>query len=135
MLSSREPQNRNQLAAENYAVKRRPIEYWTENGFSIIRLRDLDDSIVAVGSKHSFVVRDPHEYELEITVDISDAAVAEIISRSRGRLSLNSTFWICCAERHLASYLWENDGHPPEARLRVEALTLADLDLARRWAS
>ena len=135
MLSSREPQSRNQVAAENYAVKQHPIEYWTENGFSIVRLCDINESVTAGGTKHSFVVRDPHGYELEITVDISDAAVAEIISRSSGRLSLISSYWICCAERHLADYLWENDDYPPEARLKVEVLTLDDLNLARRWGN
>jgi|SRR5437660_12614897 len=110
-----------------------PIQYVTENGFSIIRLCDINESITAEGTKHSFVVRDPHGYELEITVDISDSAVAEIGSRSRWRLSLNSSYWICCAERHLADYLWEHDDYPPEARLKVEVLTLNDLNLARRW--
>ena len=84
----------------------RPIEFLTENGFSIIRLCDIDESIPAGGTKHSFLVRDPHGYELEITVDISDSAVAEIISRSIGRLSL-------------ADYLWDDDDYPPEARLKV----------------
>ena len=133
MLSSQERENRNQLAAENYAVKQHPIEYLTANGFSIIRLSDNDESITAGGSKHFFVVRDQQGSELEITVNISDAAVAEIVSRSSGRLSLDSSYWICCAERHLANYLCENDDYPPEARLSVEELTLDDLSLARRW--
>ena len=115
------------------AEEQRPIEFLTENGFSIIRLCDIDESITAGGTTHSFVVRDPHGYELKVTVDISDSAVAEIISRSSGRLFLNSSYWICCAERHLANYLWENDDYPPEARLEVEMLTLDDLNLARRW--
>lgn len=127
-------QSRNQLAAEYHAVKQRPIEYLTENDFSIVRLSDIDESITAGGTKHTFVVRHPRGYELGITVDISDSAVAEIISRSRGRLSLDSSYWIYCAERHLANYLWENDDYPPEAKLIVEVLTLDDLDLARRWS-
>jgi len=126
-------QSRNQIAAEYYAVKRRPIEYLTENGFSIVRLSDIDESITAGGARHSFVVRDPRGYEMEIAVDISDSAAAEIISRSSERLCLSSSYWICCAERHLANYLWEHDDYPPEARLLVQALTLDDLDLARRW--
>jgi hypothetical protein len=135
MLSSQEPQSRNQVAAGNYAAKQHPIEYLTENGFSLIRLCDTDESISTTGAKHSFVVRDPHGYEREITVDICDSAAAEIISRSSGRLSPNSSYWICCAERHLANYLWENDDCPPEARLKVEVLTLDDLNLARRWGN
>lgn len=112
-----------------------PIQYVTENGFSILRLSDIDKSITSKGTEHSFLVRDPQGYELEITVDISDSAVAEIISRSRWRLSPNSSYWLCCAERHLADYLWENDDYPPEARLKVEALTLNDLNLARHWGN
>lgn len=126
---------RRQVTPDCLANKPSPIQYVSENGFSIIRLCDIDESITAEGTKHFFVVRDPHGYELAITVDVSDSAVAEIISRSGGRLSLNSSYWICCAERHLADYLWENDDYPPEAKLEVEVLTLNDLNLARRWES
>jgi hypothetical protein len=130
MAVSKRPVIPDCLATESY-----PIQYVTENGFSIIRLCNIDESIRAGGTKHSFVVRDPHGYELAITVDISDSAVAEIVSRSSGRLSLSSSYWICCAERHLATYLWENDDYPPEARLKVEVLTLNDLNLAPRWGN
>jgi hypothetical protein len=44
-------------------------------------------------------------------------------------LSFNSSYWICCAERHLADYLWENNDNPPKARLKVEVPTLSDLNL------
>jgi len=126
-------QMKNVLASESSPARHRPIEYQTENGFAIIRLCDVDESVSMAGTKHSFIVRDPHGYELEITVDITDAAVAEVIRRSRGRLTLESSYWISCAERHLATYLWENDDYPPDAKLTVSQLTLDDLDLARRW--
>ena len=127
--------SRRQVSPGCSANESSPIQYVTENGFSIIRLCDIDKSIMAGGTQHFFVVRNPRGDELEMTVDISDSAVAEIISRSSGRLSLNSSYWICCAERHLADYLWENDDYPPEARLKVEVLTLNDLNLARRWGN
>jgi hypothetical protein len=127
--------SRRQVTPDCLVNESSPIQYVTENGFSIIRLCDIDESITDGGAEHSFVVRDPHGYELEITVDISDSAVAEIISRSSGRLSLNSSYWICCAERHLADYLWENDDYPPEARLKVEVPILDDLNLSRRWGN
>jgi len=111
----------------------RPIEYLTENGFSIIRLSDIDKSIPAVGATHEFLVRDPHGYELHITVEISRDAIAEISWRSRGRISNESSYWLSLAERHLATYLWENDDYPPGARLEVDDLSLDDIDLARRW--
>ena len=110
-----------------------PIEYLTENGFSIIRFCDLDQSISATGTNHQFLVRDPKGYELQIGVDVSDSAIEEIVRRSRGRISNGSSYWISCTERHLATYLWENDDYPPGAKLTVNQLTLDDLDLAIRW--
>ena len=121
-------------AVPNTSVEpRRPIEFLTENGFSIIRLSDIDKTIPAVGASHEFLVRDPHGYELHITVQISSDAIAEIVRRSRGRISNDSSYWICFAERHLATYLWENDDYPPDATLSIDQLTIDDLDLARRW--
>ena len=111
----------------------RPIEYLTENGFSIIRLSDIDKSIPAVGATHEFLVRDPHGYELHITVQISSDAIAEVGWRCRGRISNESSYWINLAERHLATYLWENDDYPADAKLEVNDLTLDDIDLVRRW--
>jgi hypothetical protein len=110
-----------------------PIEFLTENGFSIIRLSDIDRSIPAVGPTHEFLVRDPHEYELHITVQISSDVIAEVGWRCRGRISNESSYWISLAERHLAAYLWESDDYPPDAKLEVDDLTLDDIDLARRW--
>jgi hypothetical protein len=110
-----------------------PIEYLTENGFSIIRLCEIDKSISATGTSHQFLVRDPNGYELQIAVDVSDSAIEQIVRRSRGRISNDSSYWISCTERHLATYLWENDDYPPDAKLTVNQLTLDDLDLAIRW--
>lgn len=115
------------------AEPQRPIEYLTENGFSIIRLSDIDKTIPSVGATHEFLVRDPHEYELHITVQILSEAIAEVGWRCRGRISNESSYWISLAERHLANYLWENDDYPPDACLTVDHLTLDDIDLARRW--
>jgi len=134
MLSSTEmSQITNQLTTDNYAVESRPIEYLTENGFSIIRLSDINKSIPAVGATHEFMVRDPHGYELHITVEISSEVIAEIDMRCRGRITKESSYWIALAERHLATYLWENDAYPPDAHLTADQLTLDDIDLARRW--
>src|SRR5260370_42714422 len=97
--------SRRQVSPDRLANDSSPIQYVTENGFSIIRLCDIDESITAGGTKHSFAVRDPHRYELEITIDHSDSAVAAILSRSRGRMSLSSSFWICSAERLIVNIL------------------------------
>jgi hypothetical protein len=121
-------------AIPNTSVEpRRPIEFLTENGFSIIRLSDIDKSIPAMGATHEFLVRDPHGYELQITVQILSNPIAEIDRRSWGRISMKSSYWIALAERHLAAYLWESDDYPAEARLEVNDLILDDIDLARRW--
>lgn len=123
------------LVTEPSLSERHPIEFLTENGFSIIRLSDIDRSIPAVGATHEFLVRDPHGHEPHITVQISSDAIKEIGRRRLGRLSNESSYWINLAERHLATYLWENDDYPPDARLKLDQLTLDDLDYARRWKS
>ena len=111
----------------------RPIELITENGFSIVRASELDGAKPSIAGKYEFVVRDAHGDQLEITVEIDGKVVIEITLRSRGRISNKSSYWICCAERHLAEYVWENDACPPDERLRVEWLTPRDINLAIRW--
>jgi hypothetical protein len=122
-----------QVIPDTSAQARRPIEYLTENGFSIIRCCDVDPSFLMDGPEHRFIVRDTDGYELEITVDILPGAVAEVVGRSRGRISPASSYWLACAERHLAEYLWEHDDYPADGTLKVEELTLDDIDLTRRW--
>jgi len=121
------------LTTDPSPARQRPIEVQTENGFAIIRLSDVNRSVSIEGTRHYFIVRDPNGYELDITVDISDAVVAEVRRRCRGRITLASSFWINCAERHLTEYLWEYEDYPPDGRITVDQLTLEDIDLARRW--
>lgn len=114
-------------------AKPEPIQYLTENGFSIIRHCDVDGSAPQGGQEHAFIVRDPDGYELYITVTISAEAEADAILRSRGRITYESSFWLCMAERHLAEYLWEHDDYPPDAKLFVDQLTPTDVDQSQRW--
>jgi len=118
---------------ELYPAKREPIEYLTENDFRIIRRCDVDDSIPKDGLEHCFIVRDPDGYELDITVTFDTRAAAEVIERSRRRIAFESSFWVTAAERHLAEYLWEHNDWPPAGNLRIEQLTLDDIDMAGRW--
>jgi len=111
----------------------RPIEFQTDNGFSIIRLSDINNSIPATGLVHQFLVRDPDGFELEVTVEISETLANALAWRSRGRLSRDSSFWLYCAERHLAEYLWDNEDYPPDGKIIVNEPILDDLNLARRW--
>ena len=124
-----------ELVRNSEAAQPRPIELITENGFSIVRGRDLNGAASREDGSYTFVVRDPHGYELEIAVAIERSAVLEVFKRSAGRISTDNSYWICCAERHLSDYLWEQDGYPPADSLKVERLTPDDLDLARRWQS
>ncbi len=125
---------RNELLRTDRAVGNiKPIEFQTQNGFSIVRLSEIDDSVPDVGFVHRFIVRDPDGFELEITVEIAENLTHEVIRRSRGRLSQDSSYWIYCAERHLAEYLWENEDYPPDGKLMVDQPTPDDIDLAWRW--
>jgi hypothetical protein len=114
-------------------ARRRPIELITENGFSIIRVADLDEAAARPTGAYVFRVQDPNNYEIEITVEFDPRFRSEIGLRSLGQLSTTSSYWICCAERHLAAYLWENDDYPPDATLRVGDLSLDDINLSHRW--
>lgn len=121
------------LEVETAAARVRPIELITENGFSIVRASELDGAMPSPAGKYEFVVSDAQGHQIEITVEIDGKVVIEITLRSRGRISSQSSYWICCAERHLADYLWEEDSYPPDGKLTVEELTLEDLNLANRW--
>jgi hypothetical protein len=111
----------------------RPIEFLTENGFSILRLWEIDRTPPPLNGAYRFLVRNPQKSEREITVAITDELVMQATMHSRGRILLYSSFWIFCAERHLAIYLWENDDYPPEDRLNMNLLDPDDCDLALRW--
>jgi hypothetical protein len=118
-----------------YPARPEPIQYLTENGFRIVRRCDVDDSFPPDGIEHCFIVRDPDGYELDITVKFDTRAAAEVIQRSRRRITFESSFWVNAAERHLAEYLWEQNDYPPNAHLTISQLTLDDMDLATRWDS
>jgi hypothetical protein len=121
------------LEVDDAAARCRPIELITENGFSIVRATEFDGRGPLLAGKYEFVVCDSRGHQLEITVEVDGKVSVEITLRSRGRITGQSSYWICCAERHLADYLWENDGYPPNERLRVEWLTPRDVILAIRW--
>lgn len=128
-------QSRNQIAGEYCATEHRPIEFLTENGFRVVRLCEIDNSIPADGLRHLFLVRDPDGFELEITVDVAEKVAHALTSRSSGRLTADSSYWVGCAERHLAEHLCEQEDYPADARLIVDQPSLDDLNLARRWGT
>ena len=81
------------------------------------------------------MVRHPQSLEREIIVEIADKLVLEIELKTRGRVLPGNTYWICCAERHLATYLWENDDCPSGDKLCVDRLDPADVMSAIRWGT
>jgi hypothetical protein len=111
----------------------RPTELVTENGFSILRPWEIDRVPPPMSGDFQFLVRNPENVERVIAVEIADDAVVQVEVVTRLRILLSSSFWICCAERHLATYVCENDDYPPGDRLRVEQLDPEDCISAIRW--
>jgi hypothetical protein len=110
-----------------------PIELLTENGFSIVRPWEADESYTPSGGKCRFFVTDGETTELEIKTETSPQLMFETSLCTRGRIQPSSSFWICCAERHLANYVWEHDAFPEGHELLVETLDPEEVILARRW--
>ena len=108
------------------------IEFITENGYSIVRPWESRGLPAPADGKCCFGVSDGF-IEREITVEVSRRMVAEISLRTRGRIGLSNSFWICCAERHLANYVSEHADFPERNELIVESLDREDILLAMRW--
>ena len=123
------------LKPESSPANTRPIELLTENGFSILRLWEINREPVPLAGRYTFIVRHPPNPEREITVEIADELVVEIELKTAGRVLTGSTFWICCAERHLATYLWESDDCPLGDSLCVSQLNPEDVMSAIRWGT
>ena len=110
-----------------------PIEFITENGFSIVRPWESGNSPQPAAGRCRFAVSDGF-IERDVTVEISRSAVTEISLRTRGRIQFSNSFWICCAERLLANYVSEHADFPDDDKLIVEKLDREDILLALRWA-
>lgn len=111
----------------------KPIEFVTENGFAIVRQWETDGSQAPTEGRFQFLVRDPHNVECVVTVDVANALFVETAFDTRGRIEFSSSFWICCAERHLADYLTEHEGCPDGEILTVDRLDPEEVMLAKRW--
>ena len=123
---------------ENYrpdelAARSRPIELLTENGFSIIRSWEIDGVPPPATGGFRFRVRNAESAEREIIVQISRATLESIRLETHGRLTPGNSFWISCAERHLATHLWEKGDYPPGDKILIEQLDPDDLISAIRW--
>ena len=109
-----------------------PIEFITENGFSIVRPWESGKSPRPTGGRCRFGVSDGF-IERNVTVEISRSAVTEISLRTHGRIELSDSFWVSCAERHLANYVSEHADFPEDDELIVERLDREDILSALRW--
>ena len=125
--------SRKQSRPDPLAQTTAPIKYLTENGFSIIRLSDIDPSVVNTPGECGFLVQDERDVEREIKVNFSQDLITRIRLRRRGALSDKSVFWLVCAESCLASYLWEKNEYPPDGRLAISELSPDELMLALHW--
>ncbi len=109
-----------------------PIEFITENGFSIVRPWESGNSPMPADGRCRFGVSDGF-IEREVTVEVSHRVLTEISWRARGRIEMSDSFWICCAERHLANYVSEHGDFPDDEELIVEKPDREDVLLALRW--
>ena len=124
---------RNEEALQSRRAQPPPVEFVTENGFSIMRLCEVDPSARDTADECRFVVHNPNGWERQVTVEFNEDLIALIQQRRHRPLSLSSSFWLECAERQLATYLWQSDSCPPEGRLIVSELSSDYLLLARHW--
>ena len=109
------------------------IEYVTANGFSIVRPWEAGGAPKPTGGTFRFAVSDAEGKERQVNVQISERLIAKTTFRTRGRIQSSSSFWICCAERHLAKYVWEQDASPESDSLLVETLDPEEVILALSW--
>jgi hypothetical protein len=126
--------SRRQINPDRLANETSPIQYVTENGFSIVRLSEVDGSVVDTASACRFLVRNERGWEREVTVHFEESIVAKIQSRRRSRLLDTSVLWLVCAEKCLATYLWERDDYPAGGRLIISELAADELLLATHWS-
>jgi hypothetical protein len=126
--------NRRQVIPNSLAKETSPIQYLTENGFSIIRLCEVDGAVVDTASECRFLVRNERGWEREVAVHFEESIVAKVQSRRRSRLLDSSVLWLVCAEKCLATYLWEKDDYPSGGRLVISELRADELLLAMHWS-
>jgi hypothetical protein len=107
------------------------IKVVTENGFVIERFCEREASKTDSASGCHFIVRGPNDEERHVTVVFSEDPVGVIRSMQRSnRLSLDSHFWLECAESQLADYLWTKNDYPPGELLIIFDLLDQNLRLA-----
>ena len=126
--------NRRQVIPDSLAKEVSPIQYITENGFSIIRLCDVDKSVTDTPRECRFLVRNERGWEREVTVAFEERLIAQIQRQRRVPLLDTSVLWLVCAEQCLATYVWEKDAYPDGEQLMISELPADELLLATHWS-
>ena len=126
--------NNEQLISGLSAPRSPTVKFITENGFTIERVCEQEASATDSANGCHFIVRGPNDEERRVTVAFSEAAIRLVQSSQPSiPLSLNSPFWLRCAERDLATYLWKKNELPPGGRLIIDQLLVEDQYLARLY--
>jgi len=123
------------LARRNWSRPSVHIEVITDNGFCITRACELKVSGSDSASECHFIVGISSAGIRSVIVKFTEAAIAmaQQQRQSLAPLSLTNSFWLHCAERHLAKYVWENNECPPDGLLTIDSLTPRDLLSASHW--
>jgi len=124
---------RKQERPDPFAQPVPPIKYLTENGFSILRLSEIDSSVIDTPRECRFMVQQDSGIEREIKAGFTPTVIEGLRIRRRVALSESSMFWLVCAESYLARYLWEMNEFPPNGRLVIDELPPDELMLALHW--
>jgi hypothetical protein len=124
-----------QNSPDDLTASNRPIELLTENGYAIVRPWEINRGPAPTNGTYSFLVRREQDREREIIVTIAAELFADISLRTRGKISDSCAFWICCAERHLANYLWEKEVYPAGNTLTIDYLDPDDVMSAVNWGT
>jgi hypothetical protein len=127
------PEDHSQGAGDSPVMAGPPIEFFTENGFCIVRLADVSSAALDSMSECHFLVRDPRGTERQVDVSFAETIIAQLQSQKHNPLSDRSLFWPTLAERQLATYLWSHNDSPADGRLVISCLSGVDLTLAARW--
>ena len=122
-----------QNSPDDLAANDRPIELLTENGYVIVRSWEIDHTPAPTNARYRFLIQKEQDLEREVVVTIAPEIFADICLRTRGRILQSCSFWIGCAERHLADYLWEKDDFPDGNLLAVDYLNPDDIISAVNW--
>jgi hypothetical protein len=106
------------------------IKFVTENGFTIERACERERHLSDSASGCHFFVSRPPDKEGCVTVGFAEEMIQLVVAQD-SQSPLNKAFWLRCAERHLARYLWEKNRVPPGGVLNVAQLCAEALFMAR----